>query len=86
MMLNIITPASVAAETSYDIPTITVQSLVDTAGATIDVNVVIENNPGILGATLEFEYDEGLTLLNATAGDAFSSLTMTKPGKLISPC
>lgn len=86
MMLSIVSPFSVAAETSAETPTITVQSLADTAGATINVNVVIENNPGILGATLEFEYDEGLTLLNATAGDAFSALTMTKPGKFTSPC
>ena len=86
MMLSIVSPLSVAAETSAETPTITVQSLADTAGATINVNVVIENNPGILGATLEFEYDEGLTLLNATAGDAFSALTMTKPGKFTSPC
>ena len=86
MMLSIVSPLSVAAETSADTPVITVESLADTAGATIDVDVVIENNPGILGATLEFEYDEGLTLLNATAGDAFSALTMTKPGKFASPC
>ena len=32
------------------------------------------------------KYDEGLTLTDATAGDAFSSLVLTKPGKIQSPC
>ncbi len=86
MILSIITPTSVLASTSVAKSTITVKSVTDTAGATVDVDVIIENNPGILGATLEFAYDEGLTLINASNGEAFSSLTMTKPGKFISPC
>ena len=31
-------------------------------------------------------YDEGLILKNATAGTAFSTLSMTKPGRYSSPC
>lgn len=67
-------------------PTITVQSVSGSPGSTVDVDVTIKNNPGILGATLSFTYDNGLTLTGATAGDAFSALTMTKPGKFTSPC
>lgn len=67
-------------------PTITISSASDTAGSTVDVNVNIENNPGILGATLTFAFDEGLTLVDATSGNAFSTLTMTKPGAFESPC
>ena len=36
--------------------------------------------------TLKLEYDSGLTLVSAESGEAFSSLVMTKPGKLTSPC
>lgn len=55
-------------------------------GEEVSVDVFVQNNPGILGLTLEFEYDEGLTLTDAVAGEAFSYLTMTKPGKFVSPC
>lgn len=54
---------------------------------TVDVDVRIENNPGILGAILSFTYDnDALTLVNAKAGEAFSKLVMSKPGKFVSPC
>ena len=55
-------------------------------GDMVTVRAVIRNNPGILGATLKLEYDSGLTLVSAESGEAFSSLVMTKPGKLTSPC
>lgn len=67
-------------------PMIIVESVSDSPGATVDVAVKVKNNPGILGATLTFTYDKELTLVDATAGDAFSVLTMTKPGKYTSPC
>lgn len=86
MLLSVIAPISVMAETTAESPIITIQSVNDTAGTTVNVNVVLENNPGILGATLGFEFDDGLTLLNATTGEAFSGLVMTKPGKFTSPC
>ena len=84
MIFTIITPFSVLAE--EDTPTITIQSVSDTAGATVNVDVALANNPGIMGATLKLTYDAGLTLVDATSGDAFSALVMTKPGKLVSPC
>lgn len=59
-------------------PMIIVESVSDSPGATVDVAVKVKNNPGILGATLTFTYDKELTLVDATAGDAFSVLTMTK--------
>lgn len=55
-------------------------------GSTVVVDVSVQNNPGILGATLQISYDEGLTLVGAVAGSAFSYLTMTKPGRFTSPC
>ena len=76
-------PAAVFAEDSET--TVTVQSVTAAAGTTVDVPVVVQNNPGILGATLKFTYDPGLTLQSITNGNAFSSLTMTKPGVFTSP-
>ncbi len=55
-------------------------------GSTVDVDVVISNNPGIIGAVLTFNYDSALTLVNARAGDAWSSLNFTKPAVFQSPC
>jgi len=57
-----------------------------TAGDTVDVIVRIRNNPGVMGAIIRLEYDEGLTLNAVKNGDAFEKLTMTRPGKLESPC
>ena len=84
MLLSLAMPLSVWAD-EYD-PTITIKSVAATPSETVDVDVTIEKNPGILGATLQFTYDEGLTLVNATSGDAFAALTMTRPGKYDSPC
>lgn len=83
MMASLFAPVSVFAGGTT---TITIPGISDTAGSTVDVAVQIENNPGILGATLTFEFDEGLTLVGAANGDAFSALTMTKPGSFTSPC
>lgn len=67
-------------------PTITVNSVSGSAGEIVDVPITIEQNPGILGATFQISYDAGLTLVDAREGDAFSILTMTKPGRYVSPC
>ncbi len=67
-------------------PTITVSSATDFAGETVDIAVSIEKNSGILGATLKITFGSGLTLVGASNGDAFSPLTMTKPGVFGSPC
>ena len=65
---------------------ISVESEYMMIGEEVSVDIVIENNPGILGATLEFSFAEELTLVSATSGDAFSNLTMTKPANFESPC
>lgn len=65
---------------------ISVESKNALPGSTVDVEVSIKNNPGILGAVLKLSYDSKMTLTNAKTGDAFSSLVMTKPGKFDSPC
>lgn len=72
-----------AAET---VTTISVEHKKALVGEEIEVNVTIQNNPGILGMTLEIDYNENLTLTNAVSGEAFSHLTMTKPGNFNTPC
>lgn len=76
----------VKADTAKKQVTLSVQSQTAKPGATVDVTVDVKDNPGILGAAVSLKYDEGLTLTDATAGDAFSSLVLTKPGKIQSPC
>lgn len=69
-----------------NVPTITVGSAAALPGETVQIPVTITGNTGILGAKLTFTYDVGLTLTAAKAGEAFSALTMTKPGQFTSPC
>lgn len=76
----------VKADTAKKQVTLSVQSQTAKPGATVNVTVDVKDNPGILGAAVSLKYDEGLTLTDATAGDAFSSLVLTKPGKIQSPC
>lgn len=88
-LLSIVMLISAAPSVIYaenETTSITVQSVTAAAGTTVDVPVVVQNNPGILGATLKFTYDPTLTLQSVTNGSAFSSLTMTKPGVFTSPC
>lgn len=65
---------------------ISVESVSAAPGSTVQVAVSIKDNPGILGARLTFAFDDGLTLVGAENGEAFSMLTMTKPGVFTSPC
>ena len=53
----------------------------------VEVSVQIRNNPGILGMTLQLNYDSDmLKLTDLINGEALGCLTLTKPGKLVSPC
>ena len=65
---------------------ISVESKNALQGGDVSVDINIKNNPGILGATLEISYDEGLTLVDSVSGEAFSYLSMTKPAKYSSKC
>lgn len=75
-----------AQSTTSDSVKISVDSTYATPGTTVDINVKISGNTGILGATLGLNYSDKLTLIGAMQGEAFSPLTLTKPGKLQSPC
>ena len=87
LIMGTIPVAALAENTGQDIrPVISTESKIVKPGDSFSLNVNIKNNPGILGATLTLSYDNGLTLEGAEVGDAFSYLTMTKPGKFTSPC
>lgn len=81
-----LTSEAVAGASAADVPTVLVEEVSAAPGETIEVNVSVANNPGILGATFSLAYHDQLTLTNAQAGDAFDALSMTKPGKFTSPC
>lgn len=65
---------------------VTVQQAWAKPGTTVDVNIEIKDNPGVIGALLSLDYGEGLKLVNAKSGSAFSALAMTNPGEFTSPC
>ena len=66
--------------------TLTIGNVSAVRGGRVNVDVVIENSPGIAGAVLTFEYDNALTLVDATAGEAWRGLSLTKPAAFQSPC
>lgn len=85
MLISMLPVNAIASETGSK-PMFAVQNTSAAPNSDVSVNVNIENNVGILGTTLKVTFDEGLTLVSAQSGEAFSYLTMTKPGKLVSPC
>lgn len=66
--------------------TFTAETVSGRPGSTVEVDVRIADNPGILGATLKISYDDNLALVDAAEGEAFAALDMTKPGRYISGC
>ena len=85
MLVLTCVPMSVFAAAVSD-ATITVDTVSAAAGATVDVNVSISDNPGIAGATFTIKYHEDLTLISAANGSAFVELDYTQPGTFSNPC
>ena len=85
MLLGIFPTSAIAAEAQC---VLTVDSASALAGSTVEINVSIKNNPGILGANLRLSYDDDiLTLVNATNGEAFSKeITYLAPSKYKNGC
>ena len=74
---------SVIPETT---PSISVKSDSTIAGSVAEIEIVIKNNPGVLGAVLTIEFHENLKLLSAEAGEAWSTLNLTLPGIYDNAC
>lgn len=79
IMVITLMPLSVFADTT---PVISVTSTSAQPGSTVTANVEIKNNPGVISTSLAFSFPDCLTLVGATAGDAFSALSMTPPAQL----
>lgn len=84
-MVVFILPVNVFAADTPDAE-ISVQSITAVPGSTVEVPLIIKNNPGILGATITLSYSSELTLIGVENGSAFSTLNFTKPGVFTSPC
>lgn len=84
VMLMSLIPASVlaAAPTAQ----VTVGEAYGTPGATVSVNIIINENPGIGTLLLNLEYPAELTLTAVQSGDALSQLDFNSPETLASPC
>ena len=78
--------SSVEAFASEKKTTITVENATAAPGDTVSVKVGIKDNPNIIGAVLKVSYSDSLELVDSNSGEAFSGLSMTKPGKYESPC
>ena len=89
MFISVI-PMSVLIAVAAEKPTdavISVQSVYSMNDSDVEVNLVIKNNPGILGMTLRLEYDETIaTLTSVVKGDALKYMTFTPPQDLRSGC
>lgn len=66
-------------------PKLIVDTIEANPGDTVAINVRISENTGIAGALIGISYDSKLSLISAENGDAFSSLSFTKPGKIGNP-
>ena len=55
-------------------------------GATVELDVVLQNNTGISNALLELNFDDSLELIKVERGDALTYLFFTEPGVYTSPC
>lgn len=86
MLLSIVSAGIVSTGAASPSAALSVENVSAVPGSTVEVDVEIKNNPGIIGASLKLSYGEGLTLTDAAAGDAWDVLSMTKPGKFESPC
>lgn len=78
-------PATVFAKDTTT-ASLKVEQVYATPGSTVSVDIDIEGNPGILGATLNISWAEGLTLVDSKNGLAFSELTFQAPSRYTSGC
>ena len=65
-------------------PTLQVNSVSAVPGETVDVLVTIKDNPGMISSNLKISWDQGLELISAENGEAFSTLSLVTPDPLVS--
>lgn len=84
MALTVI-PTSLVAF-AEDTVLVSVENVNAVPGSTVDININIDKNTGIMAAAFTIAYDDGLDLIDAKSGEAFSALSMTAPANYSSPC
>lgn len=83
MLLSLIPLGAVTAFAADNAKaTITVESTSAAVDSYVDVAINITENPGIASMGLTLSFDEELTLVDASNGEAFAELTMTPPAQL----
>ena len=83
MMLSIIPFSSVVSAATEDLTaTLSVENVSAAVDSYVDVTINITENPGIVSMGLTLTFDEDLTLVGATNGEAFAELNMTPPAQL----
>ena len=65
--------------------TIRGEEVVASPNSEVTMVITIENNPGICGMELMVSYGEGVTLIGAESGEAFSALTYGEPSYFRNP-
>ena len=84
VMLISLIPASALAATPA--AQVAVGEVYGTPGATVSLNIILNENPGISSLLLNLEYSEELTLVSVQNGSALASLEFASPESLASPC
>lgn len=79
-------PRVYAAESTGELPLLSVESKYAQTGAQVEIDVNVTNNPGIAGAMITLTFSSKLSLLDAVVGSAFESLDYTAPMSLNSGC
>lgn len=62
---------------------ITVEEIWGNPGKTVDLDLILTENPGILGATITISWDENLTLVADASGEAVNHMTYTSPSRYV---
>ena len=81
LIVSMLPGTIVSATTTESTAVLTVEEPWANPGGTVDVNILIAENPGVLGATLVVSWDERLTLVADASGEAFSHMTYTSPSR-----
>lgn len=88
-MLSAVSPLSIAVSAASDeasaesVAAVMVEETWGNPRKTVDLDIVISENPGILGATITVSWDESLTLVADASGEAFNHMTYTSPSRYI---
>jgi len=78
LALSIVFTFGVAAQAETS-AVITVENTAGAPGSTVEVDVTLTGNPGILGMTLNISWADGLTLINDQNGEALEELSYQAP-------